>query len=252
MIHTSSIAFSLATITALAYTSNAVTTCTVGTGGIVSTNMASTFKEYKDGGTVVFFKGAVYHLDDMVAVSGLKGSNVQFHGTLNLSVYHPEYYNQKCLLFYCRARTLPLMVPMWVSSMVMDKPWYDATKKKKGGYTDTISSIYALKSSSFSDLTLNNVDNRIVAITQYCDIAQLKLCDGDNESSPSVKGVEFKSITSSVSSLGKPIVSIDCSKNSPCSEFTLNNIYIAILNLMFTIISSVPMPLRIANKLMSF
>jgi polygalacturonase len=66
-------------------------TCTVKTGGDASVNIANAFNACKNGGTVVFTKGATYNANGLINVTGLKNVNVQFYGTLNLPAYNTKF-----------------------------------------------------------------------------------------------------------------------------------------------------------------
>jgi galacturan 1,4-alpha-galacturonidase len=73
-------------------------------------------------------------------------------------------------------------------------------------------------------LSLVNVDNPIVITTHYCDQNQESYCNGNDASSLSITGVTISGITGSVSSAGNPIVDIDCSTNTPCTDFTISGV----------------------------
>ncbi|KAG0750550.1 hypothetical protein G6F61_000675 [Rhizopus arrhizus] len=73
-------------------------------------------------------------------------------------------------------------------------------------------------------LSLVNVDNPIIITTHYCDQNQESYCNGNDASSLSITGVTISGITGSVSSAGNPIVDIDCSTNTPCTDFTISGV----------------------------
>ncbi|KAI8367743.1 pectin lyase fold/virulence factor [Blakeslea trispora] len=79
----------------------------------------------------------------------------------------------------------------------------------------------------FSGVQLNNVENPIVITTHYCDNNQQSYCNGNDNASLTIKDVEIKSITGSTSAKSNPVISINCSKNTPCSNFSLSGINIS-------------------------
>jgi galacturan 1,4-alpha-galacturonidase len=56
-----------------------------------SLTIAEAFNSCKNGGTVVFTKGATYNLKTLINISGLKNVNVQFYGTVNLPALNTKY-----------------------------------------------------------------------------------------------------------------------------------------------------------------
>ncbi|KAI8364867.1 pectin lyase fold/virulence factor [Choanephora cucurbitarum] len=88
---------SLAIITFLSSTAYAAT-CTVATGGDAATAITNAFNSCKNGGTVVFTKGATYNLNSMVEVTGLKNTIVQFYGTINFPDYNTKYNGQSAYI----------------------------------------------------------------------------------------------------------------------------------------------------------
>ncbi|KAG1448524.1 hypothetical protein G6F56_008916 [Rhizopus delemar] len=76
----------------------------------------------------------------------------------------------------------------------------------------------------FSNVKLNNVDNPILITTHYCDKNQESYCTGNDKSSLTISGVTLTDITGSVSTAGDSIVNINCSVNSPCSDFTFSGV----------------------------
>ncbi|KAI8341602.1 pectin lyase fold/virulence factor [Choanephora cucurbitarum] len=91
MVYIPSLSSSLALITVLASAAQAATTCTVATGGDAAKSIASAFEACKNGGTVVFTKGATYNLQSLVEVQNLKNVNVQFYGTINLPGFNSKH-----------------------------------------------------------------------------------------------------------------------------------------------------------------
>ncbi|CEG80474.1 Putative Polygalacturonase [Rhizopus microsporus] len=77
----------------------------------------------------------------------------------------------------------------------------------------------------YKNVQLNNVENPVIVTTHYCDKNQMSFCTKNNDSSLSISKVTFDTITGSVAGK-KPAISIDCSKNTPCSGFTLSNVNI--------------------------
>ncbi|KAG0746179.1 hypothetical protein G6F57_008481 [Rhizopus arrhizus] len=78
----------------------------------------------------------------------------------------------------------------------------------------------------YSNVKLNNVDNPVIVTTHYCDKNQQSYCNGNDDSSLTISGVTFNKITGSVSSKGNPIININCSVDTPCSDFTLSGVSI--------------------------
>ncbi|RCH89836.1 hypothetical protein CU098_006083 [Rhizopus stolonifer] len=79
---------------------------------------------------------------------------------------------------------------------------------------------------TFSDVTLTNVDNPILITTHYCDNNQKSYCTGNDASSLTISDVVLKDISGSVSTAGNPILNVNCSTKTPCSDFTLTDISI--------------------------
>ncbi|RCI06679.1 hypothetical protein CU098_013794, partial [Rhizopus stolonifer] len=84
----------------------------------------------------------------------------------------------------------------------------------------------AVKDVTFDNIKLNNVDNPLVVTTHYCDNAAKKFCNGNDNVSLPISGITFKDIQGSASNVGKPVISIDCATQTPCSGFTLTNVSI--------------------------
>ncbi|OBZ88758.1 Exopolygalacturonase rpg16 [Choanephora cucurbitarum] len=354
MVYIPSLTSSLALITVLASAAQAAT-CTVSTSGNVANNIVTAFNNCKNGGTVVFSKGATYNLNDLVTVQGLNNVNVQFYGTLNLPAYNTKFNGKSAFLIIkgtkvnfdggnvgvingngqkwwdAKNRSAPTVLRMtvdgnstfanfkilqaprahigitgcngitldnitlntvsnsandahntdavdisnsknvnWTNSVVRNgddcmaingntsqvrvnnvqctgSHGFSVGSLGKGGETDVVSGIYVTNSKCtncqnglriktwpggkgsvsdvhFSGVELNNVDNPIVITTHYCDNNQQSFCKGNDNASLTIKGVEIKSITGSASNKGGPVVSINCSKNTPCSGFTMSGI----------------------------
>ncbi|KAJ8662589.1 hypothetical protein O0I10_001550 [Lichtheimia ornata] len=78
---------------------------------------------------------------------------------------------------------------------------------------------------TFEDITLDNVENPILITTHYCDNQQQEYCDGEDSHSLSISDVTISGISGTVSSKkSNPIISIDCSTETPCKDFTLSDI----------------------------
>ncbi|KAG0738329.1 hypothetical protein G6F57_006223 [Rhizopus arrhizus] len=77
----------------------------------------------------------------------------------------------------------------------------------------------------YKNVKLNNVENPVIVTTHYCDKNQMSYCTKNADRSLSIKGVTFDTITGSVTGK-KPIISIDCSKSTPCTGFSLKNVNI--------------------------
>lgn len=85
---------SIAAVLTLFAAAGHATTCTIPTTGKDDTTaIQNAFKSCATGGTVVFTKGANYYLNAMISISGLKGTTVQFDGTLTLPAYSSSYEN---------------------------------------------------------------------------------------------------------------------------------------------------------------
>ncbi|KAG1442294.1 hypothetical protein G6F56_011124 [Rhizopus delemar] len=118
----------------------------------------------------------------------------------------------------------------------------------KGGANDTVKTVRVLDSTcnncqngvrvktwpggkgSVSDVIyrnvqLNNVENPVIVTTHYCDKNQMSYCTKNADTSLAISGVTFDNISGSVTGK-KPIVSIDCSTKTPCTNFSLKNVNI--------------------------
>ncbi|KAI8352819.1 pectin lyase fold/virulence factor [Choanephora cucurbitarum] len=357
MVYIPSLTSSLALITVLASAAQAAT-CTVSTSGDVANNIVTAFNNCKNGGTVVFSKGATYNLNDLVVVEGLNNVNVQFYGTLNLPAYDTKFNGKSAFItikgtkvnfdggsigvingngqkwWDAKNRSAPTVLRMtvdgnstfanfkilqaprahigvtrcdgvtlnkitintvskssndahntdavdisnsknvkWTNSIVVNgddcmaingstsdvkvdnvqctgSHGFSVGSLGKGGETAVVSGVYVTNSKCtncqnglriktwsggkgsvsdihFTGVELNNVDNPIVVTTHYCDNNQQSFCKGNDNASLTIKGVEIKSITGSASAKGNPIVSINCSKDTPCSGFTMSGITVA-------------------------
>ncbi|CAO3703077.1 unnamed protein product [Rhizopus stolonifer] len=117
----------------------------------------------------------------------------------------------------------------------------------KGGKTDTVSGVRISDSTCngcengvriktwpggqgsvtdvrYSNIVLNNVDNPVFVTTHYCDPNVIEYCNNNDTISLSISDVHFKDITGSVSALGNPVVNINCSSLTPCSDISLSGI----------------------------
>ncbi|KAG0749297.1 hypothetical protein G6F57_000053 [Rhizopus arrhizus] len=78
----------------------------------------------------------------------------------------------------------------------------------------------------FNNVELNNVENPILITTHYCDKNQMNYCTNNDKTSLSISDVVISDITGSASNDGNPIVSINCSTSTPCTDFTLSGVKI--------------------------
>ncbi|KAI7887738.1 pectin lyase fold/virulence factor [Mucor mucedo] len=76
----------------------------------------------------------------------------------------------------------------------------------------------------FNNVQLINTDNPIIVTTHYCDKNQMSYCQKSDGSSLSISGVTVSGISGSASSAGKPIVNINCSSGSHCSNFSISGV----------------------------
>ncbi|ORY98602.1 pectin lyase fold/virulence factor [Syncephalastrum racemosum] len=84
---------------------------------------------------------------------------------------------------------------------------------------------------TFEQMTVTDAENPIVITTHYCDGNQMDYCNGDDSRSLTIKDITFKDISGSVDpDAGKPIISLNCSTNTPCSDITLTNIDVKAAN----------------------
>ncbi|KAG1539145.1 hypothetical protein G6F49_012434 [Rhizopus delemar] len=77
---------------------------------------------------------------------------------------------------------------------------------------------------NYNNIILNNVDNPILVTTHYCNPNVIEYCNSNDTISLTISDVHFKDITGSVSALGNPVVNINCSSLTPCSDFTLSGV----------------------------
>ncbi|KAG0741375.1 hypothetical protein G6F57_001115 [Rhizopus arrhizus] len=82
----------------------------------------------------------------------------------------------------------------------------------------------AVSDVEYSNIKLNNVDNPILITTHYCDQNQQSYCNGNDGSSLSISDVTISDVTGSVSSAGNPVFSVNCSKNTPCTGFSVSGV----------------------------
>ncbi|EIE81316.1 hypothetical protein RO3G_06021 [Rhizopus delemar RA 99-880] len=80
---------------------------------------------------------------------------------------------------------------------------------------------------NFTDIYLEKAENPIIITTHYCDKNEMGYCNNNYETSLDIAGVHFKNIHGSGSDKGKPIINLNCSTESPCSDVTLTNINIS-------------------------
>ncbi|GAN05773.1 exopolygalacturonase precursor [Mucor ambiguus] len=78
----------------------------------------------------------------------------------------------------------------------------------------------------FKNVDLSNVENAVLITTHYCDNNQMSYCNGKDDASLTISDVNISGLTGSMSG-SNPIVSINCSTNTPCSDFTLSGITIS-------------------------
>ncbi|EIE81307.1 hypothetical protein G6F46_000475 [Rhizopus delemar] len=77
---------------------------------------------------------------------------------------------------------------------------------------------------NYNDIILQNVDNPILVTTHYCDPNVIEYCNGNDDNSLNISSIHFKDITGTASALGNPIVNVNCSIESPCSDITFSGI----------------------------
>ncbi|CDS12141.1 hypothetical protein LRAMOSA04336 [Lichtheimia ramosa] len=80
---------------------------------------------------------------------------------------------------------------------------------------------------TFDHMEVTNAENPIVITTHYCDNNQMDYCNGSDDESLSIQDVTFNDIYGSVSGeKSNPIINMNCSINSPCSDIILTDINI--------------------------
>ncbi|KAI8373292.1 pectin lyase fold/virulence factor [Blakeslea trispora] len=79
----------------------------------------------------------------------------------------------------------------------------------------------------FENVELVNSENPVIITTHYCDNNQMQYCWPNIDKSLSISGITVKNIRGSVSNDGNPVINVNCSSTSPCSDFTLQNINIS-------------------------
>ncbi|ORZ01670.1 pectin lyase fold/virulence factor [Syncephalastrum racemosum] len=82
----------------------------------------------------------------------------------------------------------------------------------------------SVKDVTFDDINLDNVDNPIIITTHYCDNEKLEYCDGNDDSSLTISGVTINNIYGSASDHAYPILSVNCSVDTPCSDFKITKL----------------------------
>ncbi|KAG1436526.1 hypothetical protein G6F56_013523 [Rhizopus delemar] len=76
----------------------------------------------------------------------------------------------------------------------------------------------------FSNVKLNNCENPVLITTHYCDKNQLEYCTTNDKESLTISDVHITGITGSVANIGNPIVSVNCSSETPCTDFTMTGV----------------------------
>ncbi|KAL0079946.1 glycoside hydrolase family 28 protein [Phycomyces blakesleeanus] len=79
---------------------------------------------------------------------------------------------------------------------------------------------------TFDHMNVTNVDYPVMITTHYCDNNQMEFCSGADTHSLTIKDVVFNDIYGTISSAKKPIVSLNCSSETPCSNISLTKIKI--------------------------
>ncbi|KAI9495611.1 pectin lyase fold/virulence factor [Zychaea mexicana] len=77
---------------------------------------------------------------------------------------------------------------------------------------------------TFTNMEVTNTANPIIITTHYCDVNQMDFCVGSDDASLTIRNITFDNIFGSASEAGNPIVKMNCSINTPCSDITLTNI----------------------------
>ncbi|KAG2182018.1 hypothetical protein INT43_006944 [Umbelopsis isabellina] len=340
---------------ALLATAAQATTCTIPTSGKDDTaSIQSAFKSCATGGTVVFTKGANYYLKSLITLSGLKGTTVQFDGTLNLPAFSSSFENQGAYI------TVSGDSVHWSGSGTINgngQGWYDAKETNaprvlstqtsnsyfggfkiiqaprahmsingakntvydglsfhtvstssnlakntdafdvssssgiiiqnsnvvngddclavnsgvtnltmtnvnctgshgfsigslgKDGATATVSDVTitdcsctdcqngvriktwpggkgTVKNIKYDNIRLDSAQNPIIITTHYCDNEQMSSCNADDASSLTISDVIINNVYGSVDGDSDPILNVNCSSSTPCSDFTITNINI--------------------------
>ncbi|KAI8139165.1 pectin lyase fold/virulence factor [Fennellomyces sp. T-0311] len=76
----------------------------------------------------------------------------------------------------------------------------------------------------FDDIQLDNAEHPIIITTHYCDDQQQEYCDGEDSHSLTISDVTITNIRGSASEKQHPIVDINCSTDTPCTNFVLSDI----------------------------
>ncbi|KAI9289451.1 pectin lyase fold/virulence factor [Umbelopsis sp. AD052] len=84
-----------------------------------------------------------------------------------------------------------------------------------------------VKNIIFNNINLQNVDNPILITTHYCDSEHQSSCNADDSSSLSISAVNINNVYGTVSTAGHPVLSVNCSTKTPCSNFAITNINVA-------------------------
>ncbi|ORZ01671.1 pectin lyase fold/virulence factor [Syncephalastrum racemosum] len=77
---------------------------------------------------------------------------------------------------------------------------------------------------TYDDINLDNVDNPIIITTHYCDNQKMEYCNGNDASSLSISDVTINNVYGSASAKSYPILSVNCSTETPCKDFSITNI----------------------------
>jgi galacturan 1,4-alpha-galacturonidase len=76
----------------------------------------------------------------------------------------------------------------------------------------------------YDNIRLDSVQNPIIITTHYCDDEHMSECNADNAESLTISDVTINNIYGSVDGDSNPILSVNCSSSTPCSDFTITNI----------------------------
>ncbi|KAI9014333.1 pectin lyase fold/virulence factor [Phycomyces nitens] len=80
---------------------------------------------------------------------------------------------------------------------------------------------------TFDNINLQNAENPILITTHYCDNQKAESCTGSDSTSLTISDVTLNNIYGSISTTKKkPIISVNCSTETPCKNFAITNINI--------------------------
>ncbi|KAG2217134.1 hypothetical protein INT45_008849 [Circinella minor] len=82
----------------------------------------------------------------------------------------------------------------------------------------------SVKGIVFDDIQLDNVEHPILITTHYCDDQQQEYCNGEDSHSLTISDVSITNIRGSAAEKKYPIVDINCSTDTPCTDFSLSKI----------------------------